>query len=397
MTMRLDSRVPVLQQLLPYMAALLLGCAQASSSEAQDPAPRASSTANSSAAAFAYELGVTSESGDQVTWIRPGRDTLTLGRVVPVGVMPADIDGPHNITMAPDGRSYYVSIAHGAPYGTLWRIDAETDTVIGRAQLEYYPTTISVTPDGELAFVANSDFFGDRPRVNPVSIVHTPTMQKIADIPACDMPHGVRTNHAGSRVIVTCMHSDELVEFDVSTFAIARRVSTGSGMAMTPAGGHEVHAPDQGSAVSQSAACAPTYVSISPDDRTLYVACNTGNTLQVWDAVTLEKKGEVAVGKGAYNVEVSPDGSLVLVTNKKDKSASLVDANSLKVIATIPTTKGVVHGIAWSPDGKYAYISAESVGADPGSVDMVDIDVRKVVATYPVAAQPTGITLRNLR
>ena len=384
------------RQLLPCMTAILLGCAPTSASRAQIPAPQASSPASTTGGEFAYELGVTSESGDQVTWIRPGRDTLTLGRVVPVGVMPADIDGPHNITMAPDGRSYYVSIAHGAPYGTLWRMDADADTVIGRAQLEYYPTTISVTPDGEIAFVANSDFFGDRPRVNPVSIVHTPTMQKIADIPACDMPHGVRTNHAGSRVIVTCMHSDELVEFDVSTFSIARRVSTGSGMPQAPAGEHATHAPAAGTGAKAAAVCAPTYVSISPDDRTLYVACNTGNTLQAWDAATLEKKGEVAVGKGAYNVEVSPDGGLVLVTNKKDKSASLVDAKSLKVLATIPTTKGVVHGIAWSPDGKYAYISAESVGADPGSVDMVDIAARKVVATYPVPAQPTGITLRQL-
>ena len=370
-------------QIVLFLAAAALGCAPPVASQTPTPVP-------AQGPAFGYELGVTSESGDRVTWIRPAADTLVLGREVPIGIMPADIDGPHNITMAPDGRSYYVSIAHGAPYGTLWRMDAAADTVIGRAQLEYYPTTISLTPDGELAFVANSDFFGDRPRVNPVSIVHTPTMQKIADIPACDMPHGVRVNHAGSRVIVTCMHSDELVEFDVSTFSIVRRAKTGSGMPTTPAGGHAAHA-------ATGAVCAPTYVSISPDDRTLYVACNTGNTLQVWDAVALEKRGEVAVGKGAYNVEVSPDGSLVMVTNKKDRSVSLVDAQSLNLLATIPTTKGVVHGIAWSPDGKYAYISAESVGADPGSVDMVDIAARTVVATYPVAAQPTGITLRVLR
>ncbi len=82
------------------------------------------------------------------------------------GVMPADIDGPHNITVSPDQRWYYVSIAHGTPYGTLWRFDARNDTVAGRAQLEYFPTTISVTPDGDFAFVANSDFHGDHPRVN---------------------------------------------------------------------------------------------------------------------------------------------------------------------------------------------------------------------------------------
>ena len=45
-------------------------------------------------------------------------DTLIVDRVVPVGIMPADIDGPHNVTMSPDQKSYYVSVAHGAPHGT---------------------------------------------------------------------------------------------------------------------------------------------------------------------------------------------------------------------------------------------------------------------------------------
>jgi DNA-binding beta-propeller fold protein YncE len=74
---------------------------------------------------------------------------------------------------------------------------------------------------------------------------------------------------------------------------------------------------------------------------------------------------------------------------------SLVDAGALKEVARIATTKPIVHGVAWSPDGRYAYISQESVGADPGAVDMVDIAARRVVATIPLPAQPTGITVRR--
>lgn len=339
--------------------------------------------------AFDYLIGVSSESGDIITWIRPGPDTLIVDRVVPVGIMPADIDGPHNITMAPDQKSYYVSIAHGAPYGTLWRMDAATDSLLGRAPLEFYPTTIALTPDGELAFVANSDFFGDRPRQNPLSIVHTPEMLKIAEVTACDMPHGVRVNHAGTTVYVTCMHSDELLEMEVATFDITRRATTGAGAAApagAPAGAGHEHG-----AVS----CAPTFVAVAPDDRTLYVACNTGNTLQVWDAASLARLAEIPVGKGAYNVEPSPDGAHVIVTNKKDRSVSLVDARTRTEVARIPTTKPVVHGVAWSPDGRYAYISQESVGADPGAVDMIDVAGRRVVATVPLPAQPTGITIHR--
>ncbi|HEX6644596.1 MAG TPA: YncE family protein [Gemmatimonadales bacterium] len=360
---------------------------QAGPAPAPAPAPASSD----------YLIGVPSESGDIITWIRPAGASLAVDRVVPIGIMPADVDGPHNIAMAPDQGSYYVSVAHGTPNGTLWRFDAATDTLMGRAELELYPTTISLTPDGELAFVANSDFFGLRPRKNPVSVVHTPTMTKIADVIACDMPHGVRVNHAGARVYVSCMDSDELLELDVSTFDILRRARTGTAM---PGADHAAHAaPAAGSAQPPSAAgdghCAPTFVSVSPDDRQLYVACNTKGTLQVWDAASLRRTAEVPVGKGAYNVEPSPDGAYLVVTNKKDRSVSLVDARALREVARIPTTKGVVHGVAWSPDGRIAYISQESVGADPGAVDMLDVAARKVVATIPLPAQPTGITIHR--
>jgi YVTN family beta-propeller protein len=345
-----------------------------------------------------YKIGVVSESGDIVTWLVPKDGKLAVDRTVPVGVMPADIDGPHNMVVAPDRKSYYISVAHGTPFGSLWRMDMASDTLLGRAPVEMFPTTISLTPDGELAFVANSDFYGDHPRINVVSIVSTPTMTKITDLPVCDMPHGVKVNHAGTRVYISCMDSDELVELDVATLAIARRAKTGGGMAgmghtamqhAAPAAGPGA-APGGGGADNN---CQPTFVSASPDDRTLYVACNHTGTLQVWDAATLAMTKELPVGKGAYNVEPSPDGKLVIVTNKKDQSVSIVDAATLTELARVPTSKKVVHGVAYSPDGQYAYISCESIGADPGAVDMIDLATRKVVASIAVPAQPTGISI----
>jgi DNA-binding beta-propeller fold protein YncE len=87
----------------------------------------------------------------------------------------------------------------------------------------------------------------------------------------------------------------------------------------------------------------------------------------------------------------------VIVTNKKDQSFSLVDARSLTEVARVPTTKKIVHGIAYSPDGRYAFISQESIGADPGAVDMFDLVARRTVATVPVPAQPTGVAILRTR
>ena len=330
-----------------------------------------------------YLVGVVSESGDMVTWIRPGADALTLDRTVPLGIMPADIDGPHNLAVSPDNRFYYVTIAHGQPFGTLWKMDATADTLIGRATVEMFPTTIALTPDGGYAFVANSDFHGDHPRMNVVSVVYTPSMTKITDLMLCDMPHGVKANHAGTRVYVSCMHSDEIVELDVSTFDVLRRTKVGGGHAMASA-------PGQAGLEDE---CAATFISVSPDDATLYVACNKKSTLQVWDAASLTLKREIHVGKGAYNVEPSPDGRYVIVTNKKEQSVSMLDAGTLEELARIPTSKPIVHGVAYAPDHRYAYISCESIGSDPGAVDMIDLASRIVVASIAIPAQPTGIAI----
>jgi YVTN family beta-propeller protein len=323
------------------------------------------------ASALDYRVVVVSESGDIATWLRPTTAGLATDRVVPIGVMPSDIDGPHNVTVAPDGFSYYITVAHGTPFGSLWKLDVASDSVLGRAPVELFPTTISLTPDGKYAFVANSDFYGDHPRTNVVSVIYTPTMAKITDIPACDMPHGVKVNHQGTRVYVTCMHSDELLQLEVATFGIVQRAKTGQ----------------------RGPACSPTFVSVSPDDRRLYVACNSGSTLQVWDAATFRPLQEIPVGKGAYNVEPSPDGKVVIVTNKKDQSVSIIDAATMAEVARVPTSKKVVHGVAYSPDGRLAYVSCESIGSDPGAVDVIDLGSRKRIASVAVPGQPTGVTI----
>lgn len=338
-----------------------------------------------------YRILVASESGDIVTELAWNGTALAVAEVIPVGLMPADIDGPHNVTVAPDGSAWYVTIAHGTPYGSLWKLAAGSDSLLGRAQVEMFPTTIALTPDGALAFVANSDFHGDHPRVNVVTVVQTATMTPITNLPACDMPHGVKVNHAGSFVYVSCMNSDEILEIDRQSLRIRRRHKTGGGMAHAAAG--TAGPPMHGTTPTAAHDCSPTFVSVSPDDKRLYVACNHGNTLQVLDAASLELVKEIPVGAGAYNVEPSLDGRWVIVTNKKAQSVSVIDAQQLTEIARIPTSKPLPHGVAFAPDGRWAFISAESVGADPGAVDVIDLNSRERVASIAVPRQPTGITI----
>jgi DNA-binding beta-propeller fold protein YncE len=352
-----------------------------------------------------YTVYVSSESGDMVTRIEVGPSGWRKVKEIPVGVMPTELDGPHNVAVSPDGRFWYVSLAHGTPYGGVWKYATGTDSLIGHAQVGMFPTTIGLSPDGDWAYVPNSDFHGDRGHMNTVSVLYTADMSQLTEIPTCDMPHGSRYNHAGTVVYIACMMSDELVTIDPATFAITHRVSLGSGhpmsmqehMAMEARQDSAVahHAPGAASSTlpGQNPDCLTTYVSVSPDDRLIYLACNHSSELQVRDARTLELVRRLRTGNGAYNVEPSPDGRWVIVTNKKAQSASIFDTRTWTEVARVATTKRIPHGVAYSPDGKYAFVTQESVGSDPGAIDVIDLSTLQRVATMAIPLQPTAVTI----
>jgi len=352
-----------------------------------------------------YTLYVASESADLVTRIEVGPGGWRKVREIPVGILPTDPDGPHHVAVAPDGRAWYVSIAHGTPWGSVWKYATGADSLLARVRVGMFPTTVGLSPDGEWAFIPNSDFHGDRGRQNSISVLYTPELRQVTEIPICDMPHGSRVSHSGTVVYIACMMSDELVLLDPSVFAVTRRVALGSGHPMSAAEHARMEARSDtvqpkrapGAASStlpgQNPDCLATYVSVSPDDRLVYLACNHSNEVQVRDATTLVLVRRLPTGNGAYNVEPSPDGRWVLVTNKKAQSVSVFDTRGWTEAARIPTTKRIPHGIAFSPDGRYAFVSQESAGNDPGAVDAIDLATLKRVASLSLPLQPTGIAV----
>ena len=352
-----------------------------------------------------YTLYVSSESGDMVTRIEVGPGGWHKVKEIPVGVMPTELDGPHNVAVSPDGRFWYVSLAHGTPFGGVWKYATGTDSLIGHAPVGMFPTTIGLSPDGDWAYVPNSDFHGDRGHMNTVSVLYTADMSQLTEIPTCDMPHGSRYNHAGTVVYIACMMSDELVTIDPATFAITHRVQLGSGHPMTmqehmamearqdSAAAHPAPGAASSTLPGQNPDCLTTYVSVSPDDRLVYLACNHSSELQVRDARTLELVRRLPTGNGAYNVEPSPDGRWVIVTNKKAQSASIFDTRTWTEAARVATTKRIPHGVAYSPDGKYAFVTQESVGSDPGAIDVIDLATLQKVATMAIPLQPTAVAI----
>ncbi len=174
---------------------------------------------------------VASESEDEVTLLRftPG-EGLTIEKTITVGVLPAEIEAPHGIFLDPTGSHWYLTLGHGFPFGSLWKYETGADTAVGRIDLGLFPSTVAVSPVGGLVFAVNSNFHGDLVP-STVSIVDLDGMIEIEQTETCTMPHGSRFNAEGTRHYSTCMMDDQLVELDVGTLEVARRLD------LTPVGG----------------------------------------------------------------------------------------------------------------------------------------------------------------
>ena len=69
----------------------------------------------------------------------------------------------------------------------------------------------------------------------------------------------------------------------------------------------------------------------------------------------------------------------------------MFDAATGRELARVPTTRKVVHGVAISDDDRYAFVSVEGTGSEPGTVDIIDLVALRKVASVDVGQQAGGI------
>jgi DNA-binding beta-propeller fold protein YncE len=351
-----------------------------------------------------YWVKLVCESADRIATVRFGPDGAKIETITETRVLQSDISGPHGIAFSPDHKNFYISIGHGRPYGTAIKYVSADDRVVGQVGLGLFPATADVSPDGNFLYVVNFNLHGD-PVPSSVSVVDTNQMLEVARINTCVMPHGSRITHDGSRQYSACMMDDLLVEIDAEKMKVARtfRVSAGKeqgyvGMAPRESAGTATTAMPakmeghDGMAMSMSAvACSPTWAQPSVDGARIFVACNKSNEIVEVDAKSWALVRRIPAGNGVYNLGVSPDGRLLVATNKRDASASIFDIATGKELARVPTKHKVVHGVVISPDSLYAFVTSEGVGEEPGNMEVIDLVARKAVANVDTPPQAAGI------
>jgi DNA-binding beta-propeller fold protein YncE len=139
----------------------------------------------------------------------------------------------------------------------------------------------------------------------------------------------------------------------------------------------------------------------SPDGRTAYVPIygnsgvgkpgTDGRNIVVVDLASHKVTGNIDFGRGVrpHCIMVGPKDGLLYVTTELDKTISIIDPHTLKIVGSIPTGQPESHMLAITSDGKRGYTA--NVG--PGTISVLDMQARKQLAVVPVSGEIQRIAI----
>jgi YVTN family beta-propeller protein len=144
-------------------------------------------------------------------------------------------------------------------------------------------------------------------------------------------------------------------------------------------------------------------VTTSPDGRFAYLPLygdsgvgrpgTDGSVMLVIDLKTRKIVQQFDFGRGVrpHCIIYEPVSKLLYVTTEIDKTVTIIDLKTMKIVGTVPTEQEQSHMLAISHDGRRGYTA--NVG--PGTVSVLDLSGRKFVKTIKIAPTTQRIAISN--
>ena len=142
-------------------------------------------------------------------------------------------------------------------------------------------------------------------------------------------------------------------------------------------------------------------VAASPDGKTAYVPIygdsgvgrpgTDGTKISVIDLSSHELVQTIDFGHGVrpHCPIYDRNSGLLYVTTELDKSVSIIDPKTLKIMGSIPTGQEQSHMLVLSKDGSRGYTA--NVG--PGTVSVLDMKARKTLTIIPISKTTQRISI----
>ncbi len=139
----------------------------------------------------------------------------------------------------------------------------------------------------------------------------------------------------------------------------------------------------------------------SPDGRLAFVPIygnagvgrpgTDGQLIRVIDLAKRAVCGTIDLGRGLrpHCAVMGPKDGLLYVTTELENTVTVIDPRTLAVVATVPTGQAESHMLAITRDGQRGY----TANVKPGTVSVLDLAARKVIAVIPVCRNTQRIAL----
>jgi YVTN family beta-propeller protein len=243
--------------------------------------------------------------------------------------------------------------------GSIVFFDLPTRTEIARLPIgPVIPHEVAVSPDGRLGLTSEYGPDDQRGRHLVVFDIVNPKIITRIDLGERTRPHSMRFMPDGRRAVVTLQDSDQIALVDLATGRVVRRY---------PTGGREGH-----------------MVRLSPDGTRAYVTSRGAEgTLSVIFLDAEKPPVVIKTGGGSEGIAVSPDGGEIWAVNRTAESISVVDAEKLAVVATVPA-KLYAGRAEISAAGRVAVPNGGGGNAVPQYLTVYDQASRAITAELPV-------------
>jgi YVTN family beta-propeller protein len=260
-----------------------------------------------------------------------------------------------------------------------------------------------------------------------ITVLDTASTQVISTIQVGKRPRGLKLNSDGSRLFVAVSGLPKCPPtVPDEECAKLKRDLTADGVAIVDTTALKV-------VKVLHAGSDPEQFDMSADGRRLFIANEDTATTTVLDIESGKVLARIPVGREPEGVVTTPNGRWVVVTNESDNSVSFIDSRTLKVVKSVHVGKRP-RDLAFTPDSRTAYVSGEfdsslykitvpagepvervvelrkearpmgvildarrarlyvSTGRG-GTVAVVDVRTKKLIAEIPVGTRPWGIAL----
>jgi YVTN family beta-propeller protein len=282
-----------------------------------------------------------SEEADDSVLVIDGKTLQVIKRIPLSG-------NPNLIDITPDGRFVYVAIAlswtdmsefpqiKAAKSGGVDVIDTQSLQNVKTIPLTGGVHDLNVTPDGKFVIAGASR--GAKPAANSMYVIDAKTNEVAWTLPMSPSP---------SPMAVT-------KKPDGSTDKIYAQLGGFNGFAVidfaTHAKTNQIKLPDVAAdkQVAHGPPAASHGIAVTGDQKTLLVNSRLNSTLYVYSLPDLTLLGGVPLGgKGAGWLTITPDDKTVYVANEHSNDVSVVDIKGLKEVALIKVGYAPARNATW--------------------------------------------------